>query len=90
MKRYTKSVNVRFEPIVEQHIDKILQMDTKCKQQNQQSMVICDYKCSLHWSALSKKASKACCHGLVPQCLACEEGVTEEEWLEANPEYQVE
>jgi len=34
MKRYTKSVNVRFEPIVEQHIDKILQMDTKCKQQN--------------------------------------------------------
>jgi len=26
----------------------------------------------------------------VPKCLACEEGVTEEEWLEANPEYQVE
>jgi len=34
MKRYTKSVNVRFEPIVEQHIDKILQVDTRCKQQN--------------------------------------------------------
>ena len=34
MKRYTKSVNVRFEPIIEQHIDKILQTDTRCKQQN--------------------------------------------------------
>ena len=63
---------------------------TKCKQQSQQSMVICDYKCSLHWSALSKKAPRACCRGLVPKCLACEAGVTEEEWLEANPEYKVE
>ena len=34
MKRYTKSVNVRIEPIIEQHIDKILQTDTRCKQQN--------------------------------------------------------
>ena len=63
---------------------------TKCKQQSDQSMVICDYKCSLHWSALSKKSPRACCRGLVPICLACEAGVTEEEWLEANPEYQVE
>ena len=52
---------------------------TKCKQQSQPSMVICDYKCSLHWSALIKKVPKACCRGLVPQCLACEEGITEEE-----------
>jgi hypothetical protein len=29
---------------------------TKCKQQNQQSMVICEYKCSLHWSAKSNKS----------------------------------
>ena len=28
---------------------------TKCKQQSQQSMVICDYKCSLHWSAKSNQ-----------------------------------
>ena len=34
MKRYTKLVKVRFEPIVEQHVDRILLMDTKCKQQN--------------------------------------------------------
>ena len=27
---------------------------TKCKQQNQQSIMICEYKCSLHWSASSK------------------------------------
>ena len=27
---------------------------TKCKQQNQQSIMICEYKCSLHWSAISK------------------------------------
>jgi hypothetical protein len=32
MKRYTKSVNVRFEPINEQNIDKILQIDKLCKQ----------------------------------------------------------
>ena len=63
---------------------------TKCKKQSQQSMVICDYKCSSHWSALSNKAPRACCRGLVPQCLACEKGITEEEWLEENPEYQVE
>ena len=29
---------------------------TKCKQQSQQSMVICEYKCSLHWSAKSNKS----------------------------------
>jgi hypothetical protein len=29
---------------------------TKCKQQNQQSMVICEYKCSLHWSAKSNES----------------------------------
>lgn len=63
---------------------------TKCKKQNQSSLVICEYKCSLHWSALSNKAPRACCRGLVPKCLACEKGVTEEEWLEGNPEYQVE
>ena len=28
---------------------------TKCKQQGQQSMVICEYKCSLHWSAKSNQ-----------------------------------
>ena len=28
---------------------------TKCKQQSQQSMVICEYKCSLHWSAKSNQ-----------------------------------
>lgn len=63
---------------------------TKCKKQNQSSFVICEYKCSLHWSALSNKTPRACCRGLVPKCLACEQGVTEEEWLEENPEYQVE
>ena len=29
---------------------------TKCIQQSQQSMVICEYKCSLHWSAKSNKS----------------------------------
>ena len=29
---------------------------TKCKQLSQQSMVICEYKCSLHWSAKSNKS----------------------------------
>ena len=27
---------------------------TKCKQQSQQSIMICEYKCSLHWAASSK------------------------------------
>ena len=34
MKRYTKPVNVRFEQIIEQHIDKIIETDSKCIQQN--------------------------------------------------------
>ena len=34
MKRYTKSVNIRFEQAIEQHIDKILELDSKCIQQN--------------------------------------------------------
>jgi hypothetical protein len=29
---------------------------TKCTQQSQQSKVICEYKCSLHWSAKSNKS----------------------------------
>tara|TARA_B100000768_G_C11019268_1_gene265436 strand:- start:100 stop:387 length:288 start_codon:yes stop_codon:yes gene_type:complete len=28
---------------------------TKCKQQGQQSLTICEYKCSLHWSASNKE-----------------------------------
>ena len=27
---------------------------TKCKKQSQQSIMICEYKCSLHWAASSK------------------------------------
>ena len=34
MKRYTKPVNVRFEQLIEQHIDKIIETDSKCIQQN--------------------------------------------------------
>ena len=33
MKRYTKPVNVRFEQLIEQHIDKITETDSKCIQQ---------------------------------------------------------
>ena len=34
MKRYTKLVNVRFDQLTEKHIDKILETDSKCIQQN--------------------------------------------------------
>ena len=34
MKRYTKSVNVRFEPVVEERIDYILNKDSRCVKQN--------------------------------------------------------
>lgn len=34
MKRYTKPVNIRFEQVIEEHIDKILELDSKCIQQN--------------------------------------------------------
>ncbi len=34
MKRYTKPVNVRFEQLIEQHIDKIIETDSKCIHQN--------------------------------------------------------
>ena len=34
MKRYTKPVNIRFEQVIETSIDKILELDSKCIQQN--------------------------------------------------------
>jgi len=34
MKRYTKSVNIRFEPYIEQHIDTIVKKDSRCIREN--------------------------------------------------------
>ena len=34
MRRFTKSVNVRFEPLVEERIDFILSKDSRCVKQN--------------------------------------------------------
>ena len=59
-----------------------------CRNHGKSSLKVCDYKCSLHWSAINKNVPRACCRGLVPECLACEEGVSVEAWLNANPDYQ--
>ena len=34
MKRYTKSVNIRFEPYIEQQIDTIVKKDSRCVREN--------------------------------------------------------
>jgi len=34
MRRYTNSVNIRFEPIVEKRMTDILERDTTCQKQN--------------------------------------------------------
>jgi hypothetical protein len=34
MKRYTKSVNIRFEPYIEQQIDAIVKKDSRCIREN--------------------------------------------------------
>lgn len=34
MKRYTKSVNIRFEPYIEQQIDTIVKKDSRCIKEN--------------------------------------------------------
>jgi Cdc6-like AAA superfamily ATPase len=34
MKRYTKSVNIRFEPYIEQQIDTIVKKDSRCIREN--------------------------------------------------------
>ena len=71
--------------------DKYTGIDTaqiKCKEYGKGSLKVCDYKCSLHWSAIKKNTPRACCRGLVPECLACEEGISVEAWLDANPDYQ--
>ena len=34
MKRYTKSVNIRFEPYIEEQLDNIVKKDFKCIKEN--------------------------------------------------------
>ena len=34
MKRYTKSVNIRFEPYIEEQLDTIVKKDSKCVKEN--------------------------------------------------------
>jgi len=34
MKRYTKSVNIRFEPYIEEQLDNIVKKDFKCVKEN--------------------------------------------------------
>ncbi len=34
MKRYTKPVNIRFEPTIDESLEKIRKMDTQCRRQN--------------------------------------------------------
>mgnify|MGYP003347099077 CR=1 FL=1 len=34
MKRYTKSVNIRFEPYIENQLNNILKKDSKCVREN--------------------------------------------------------
>ena len=50
MKRYTKSVNVRFEPVVEERIDYILNKDSRCIKQNWSKSVLLR-----HWTRIGIK-----------------------------------